>query len=116
HYLETVHVSSDRNLIDFRFSVQYVNRPNLDFRGLAGTIASGVVRPGDEVVALPSGARSRVRSIVTWEGEQPQAFASMAVTLTLTDEIDVSRGDMLVRPDNLPRVDRDLDAMIVWMA
>lgn len=116
HYLDTVHVSSDRNLIDFRFPVQYVNRPHLDFRGLAGTIASGVVRPGDEVVALPSGARSRVRTVVTWEGEQPEAFAPMAVTLTLTDAIDVSRGDMLVRPENLPRVDRNLDAMVVWMA
>ena len=116
HYLDTVHISSDRNLIDFRFPVQYVNRPHLDFRGFAGTIASGVVRPGDEVVALPSGARSRVRSVVTWQGERPEAFAPMAATLTLTDEIDVSRGDMLVRPENLPRVDRNLDAMVVWMA
>ncbi len=116
HYLDTVHVSSDRNLIDFRFPVQYVNRPHLDFRGFAGTIASGVVRPGDEVVALPSGARSRVRTVVTGEGEQQEAFAPMAITLTLTDEIDVSRGDMLVRPENLPRVDRNLDAMVVWMA
>ena len=116
HYLDTVHVSSDRNLIDFRFPVQYVNRPNLDFRGFAGTIASGVVRSGDEVVALPSGARSRVRSIVSWDGEVPEAFAPMAVTLTLEDEIDVSRGDMLVRPNNVPRVDHDLDAMVVWMA
>ncbi len=116
HCLDTIHVSSDRNLIDFRFPVQYVNRPHLDFRGFAGTIASGVVRPGDEVVALPSGARSRVRTVVTWEGEQAEAFAPMAVTLTLSDEIDVSRGDMLVRPENLPRVDRNLDAMVVWMA
>jgi len=115
HYLDTVHVSSDRNLIDFRFPVQYVNRPHQDFRGFAGTLASGMVRPGDEVVALPSGARSRVRTVTTWEGERPEAFAPMAVTLTLTDEIDVSRGDMLVRPENLPRVDRNLDAMVVWM-
>jgi len=115
HYLDTVHVSSDRNLIDFRLPVQYVNRPNLDFRGFAGTIASGVLRPGDEVMALPSGSRSRVRSIVTWEGERGDAFAPMAVTVTLADEIDVSRGDMLVRPENLPRVDRNLDAMVVWM-
>jgi bifunctional enzyme CysN/CysC len=116
HYLDTVHVSSDRNLIDFRFPVQYVSRPHADFRGFAGTIASGVVRPGDDVLALPSGARSRVRTVVTWEGEQREAFASMAVTVTLADEIDVSRGDMLVRPENLPRVDRNLDAMVVWMA
>ena len=75
-----------------------------------------MVRPGDEVVALPSGARSRVRTVVTWEGERTEAFAPMAVTLTLADEIDVSRGDMLVRPENLPRVDRNLDAMVVWMA
>jgi bifunctional enzyme CysN/CysC len=116
HYLDTIHVSSDRNLIDFRFPVQYVNRPHLHFRGVAGTIASGVVRPGDDVVALPSGARSRVRTVITWEGEQAEAFAPMAVTLTLADEIDVSRGDMLVHAENLPRVDRDLDAMVVWMA
>jgi bifunctional enzyme CysN/CysC len=115
HYLDNVHVSSDRNLIDFRFPVQYVNRPDQSFRGFAGTIASGVVRPGDEIVALPSGARSRVKTVVTWEGERPEAFAQMAVTLTLDDEIDVSRGDMLVRPDNLPRIDRHLDAMVVWM-
>ena len=115
HCLDTIHVSSDRNLIDFRFPVQYVNRPHLDFRGFAGTIASGVIRPGDEVMALPSGARSRVRTVVTWEGERTEAFTPMAVTLTLADEIDVSRGDMLVRPANLPRVDRDLDTMIVWM-
>ena len=115
HCLDTVHVSSDRNLIDFRFPVQYVNRPHRDFRGFAGTIASGVVRPGDAVVALPSGARSRVRTIVTWDGERTEAFAPMAVTLTLADEIDVSRGDMLVRPENMPRVDRTLDAMVVWM-
>jgi bifunctional enzyme CysN/CysC len=115
HYLDTVHVSSDRNLIDFRFPVQYVTRPNPDFRGFSGTIGSGVVRPGDEVMVLPSGARTRVRAVVTWEGERSQAFAPQAVTLTLADEVDVSRGDMLVRPDNLPRVDRDLDAMVVWM-
>jgi bifunctional enzyme CysN/CysC len=116
HYLDTVHVSSDRNLIDFRFPVQYVNRPNLDFRGFAGTVASGIVRAGDEVMALPSGARSRVKAIVAGDGEPREAFAPQAVTLTLEDEIDVSRGDMLVRPDNLPRVDRTLDAMVVWMA
>jgi bifunctional enzyme CysN/CysC len=116
HYLDTVHVSSDRNLIDFRFPVQYVNRPNQTFRGFSGTIASGMVRAGDEVMALPSGARSRVKSVVTWEGELKEAFAPQAVTLTLEDEIDVSRGDMLARPDNLPRVGRVLDAMVVWMS
>ena len=105
-YLETVHIASDRNLTDLRFPVQYVIRPNLDFRGFAGTVASGVIRKGDEVMVLPSGKRSRVKSIVTYDGEVPEAFAPMAVTVTLEDEIDVSRGDMLVHPDNLPRVER----------
>jgi bifunctional enzyme CysN/CysC len=96
--------------------VQYVNRPNLDFRGFSGTVASGIVRPGDEVAAAQSGQKSRVRSIVTYEGEVAEAFPPMAVTLTLEDEIDVSRGDALVHPGNLPRVDRSFDAMVVWMA
>jgi len=103
-YLETVNIASDRNLIDLRFPIQYVIRPNLDFRGYAGTVASGVVRRGDEVVALPSGKRSRIRAIHNWEGELNEAFASMAVTLTLEDEIDISRGDVLVHPNNAPRV------------
>jgi bifunctional enzyme CysN/CysC len=115
HYLETVHTASDRNLIDLRFPVQYVNRPNLDFRGFAGTVASGVLRKGDEVLALPSGQRSRVKEIVTYEGDLQEAFPPMSVTVTLTDEIDVSRGDMLVHPANLPRVDQTFEAMVVWM-
>ena len=97
-HLETVHIASDRNLTDLRFPVQYVLRPNLDFRGFAGTVASGIIRKGDEVMVLPSGKRSRVKSIVTYDGELEEAFAPMAVTVTLTDEVDVSRGDMLVRP------------------
>src|SRR5204863_3442395 len=101
---------------DMRFPVQYVIRPNLDFRGFAGTVASGIIRRGDEVVALPSGKRSRVRSIVTYEGDLPEAFAPQAVTITLEDEIDVSRGDMLVRPDNLPHSTQSFDATVVWMA
>ncbi len=96
--LETVHIASDRNLIDFRLPVQYVNRPNLDFRGFCGTVASGVVRQGDEVMVLPSGQRSRVKALVTYEGDVPQAFPPMAVTVVLEDEIDVSRGSMLVHP------------------
>jgi bifunctional enzyme CysN/CysC len=116
HYLETVHIASDRNLVDLRFPVQYVNRPNLDFRGFSGTVASGIVRPGDEVMAVPSGQRSRVRTIVSYDGELPEAFPPMAVTLTLEDEIDVSRGDALVHPGNLPRIDRSFEAMLVWMA
>ncbi len=116
HYLETVHIASDRNLIDMRFPVQYVVRPHLDFRGFAGTIASGVLRNGDEVMAVPSGRRSKITGIVTYDGELQEAFAPMSVTVTLADEIDVSRGDMLVHPGNLPRVDRSIEAMVVWMA
>ncbi|MFO0842928.1 MAG: adenylyl-sulfate kinase [Gemmataceae bacterium] len=115
-HLETVHIASDRNLTDLRFPVQYVLRPNLDFRGFAGTVASGILRKGDEVMALPSGRRSRVKSIVTYDGELDEAFAPQAVTVTLTDEVDVSRGDMLVRPDNVPTVSSQVEAMVVWMA
>jgi bifunctional enzyme CysN/CysC len=114
-HLETVHIASDRNLTDLRFPVQYVIRPNLDFRGFAGTIASGMVRRGEEVMVLPSGKRSRVKTIVTYDGEMEEAFAPQAVTITLEDEIDVSRGDMLVHPDNQPHVSSDLEAMVVWM-
>ena len=114
-HLETVHIASDRNLTDLRFPVQYVIRPNLDFRGFAGTIASGMVRRGEEVMALPSGKRSRIKTIVTYDGEMEEAFAPQAVTITLEDEIDVSRGDMLVHPDNQPHVSSDLEAMVVWM-
>jgi bifunctional enzyme CysN/CysC len=115
-HLETVHIASDRNLTHLRFPVQYVLRPNLDFRGFAGTVASGIVRTGDEVMVLPSGKRSRVKSIVTYDGELAEAFAPQAVTLTLTDEVDVSRGDMLVRPDSPPHVSSQIEAMVVWMA
>ena len=115
-HLETVHIASDRNLTDLRFPVQYVIRPDLDFRGFAGTVASGILRKGDEVVALPSGKRSRVKSIVTYDGELDVAFAPQAVTVTLADEVDVSRGDMLVHPDNLPQVTGQVEAMVVWMA
>jgi bifunctional enzyme CysN/CysC len=115
-HLETVHIASDRNLTDLRFPVQYVIRPNLDFRGFAGTIASGVLHKGDEVMVLPSGKRSRVKSIVTYDGELEEAFAPQAVTVTLADELDVSRGDMLVLPDNPPHVSNEIEAMVVWMA
>ena len=115
HVLEHVHIASDRNLIDLRFPVQYVNRPHLDFRGFSGTVASGVVRKGDEVMVLPSGTRSRVKSIVSYDGDLQEAFPPMSVTVTLTDEVDVSRGDMLVHPGNLPRVDQTFEAMVVWM-
>ncbi|MDO8445081.1 MAG: sulfate adenylyltransferase subunit CysN [Deltaproteobacteria bacterium] len=115
NYLETIHIGSDRNLIDLRLPVQYVIRPDLNFRGFAGTMASGILRPGDEVVALPSGQKSRVKDIVTFDGSLEEAFPPLAVTVTLADEIDVSRGDMFARPDNTPKVGRDLEAMVVWM-
>ncbi|ABI57685.1 sulfate adenylyltransferase subunit CysN [Alkalilimnicola ehrlichii MLHE-1] len=116
HILETLPVAADRNFDEFRLPVQYVNRPNPDFRGFCGTIASGVVHPGDPVVALPSGKRSRVARIVTWEGDLAEAFPPQAVTLTLEDEIDVSRGDILASPDTVPTVSEAFDARIVWMA
>ena len=113
--LETVEVAGDRNFDDLRFPVQYVNRPNLNFRGFAGTLASGIVRKGDEVMALPSGKSSRVKSIVTFEGELEHAGPGQAITLTLEDEIDVSRGDMLVHADSRPQVTDSFEAMLVWM-
>lgn len=115
HLLENVHIASDRNLIDFRFPVQLVSRPNLDFRGFCGTVASGVVRVGDEVLALPSRKKSRVKAIVTADGELEEAFAPQSVTLTLEDEIDVSRGDMIVKSHNVPKSAQKLDMMLVWM-
>jgi len=115
-HLETVHIASDHNLGDLRFPVQLVQRPSHDFRGFAGTIASGELRRGDEVIVLPSGARSRVDKIVTWDGELELARSPMAVTLTLSDEVDCSRGDMLVRPDQLPLQGDEVEAMVVWMA
>ena len=114
--LETVYIGSDRNLEDFRFPVQLVLRPNLNFRGFAGTIASGIIRRGDEIMSLPSRKKSRVQSIVTFDGELEEAFAPQSVTLTLEDEIDSSRGDMLVRPGNVPKVDHKFEASIVWMS
>ena len=116
HHLENVYIGSDRNLHDFRFPVQYVNRPHLDFRGFCGTVASGIVRQGDEIMALPSRKTSRVKSIVTFDGELPEAFASQAVTLTLEDEIDISRGDMIVRPGNVPPISQRFDCNLVWMS
>lgn len=115
-FLETVHIGNDHNLHDFRFPVQYVLRPNLDFRGFCGKVASGIVRKGDEIVALPSGKRSRVKSIVTYEGELDYAFPPQSVTLQLEDEIDISRGEMIVKADApLPYVGRHFEAMLVWM-
>ncbi len=113
--LETIEIASDRNLIDMRFPVQYVNRPNLDFRGYCGSVASGIIRKGDKVTVLPSGKTSTVASIVTYQGEIEEAFPPLAVTVTLTDEIDVSRGDLICRVDNVPAVSDHCDAKIVWM-
>ncbi|WP_425617326.1 sulfate adenylyltransferase subunit CysN [Anatilimnocola sp. NA78] len=114
--LETLYIGSDRNLEDFRLPVQLVLRPNLDFRGFSGTIASGIIRKGDEIMTLPSRKTSRIKSIVTFDGEIEEAFAPQSITVTLEDEIDSSRGDMIVRPGNVPRVDNKFEAMMVWMA
>jgi bifunctional enzyme CysN/CysC len=118
-HLERLHVASDRNFVDVRFPVQYVVRPQsyevLDYRGYAGTVASGVLKPGDRVVALPSGLESTIASIDTADGPVAEAFPPMAVTITLTDEIDISRGDMLCRPNNMPTVAQDIDAQVCWM-
>lgn len=114
-YLETVPIDRDRNMNDFRFPVQYVLRPNLDFRGFSGKVASGIIRKGDTVMALPSKKTSRVKSIVTYEGELDYAFCPQCVTITLEDEIDISRGEMLVKPDNLPFICRNIQTKLVWM-
>ena len=114
--LENVPINASRNLADFRFPVQSVNRPNLNFRGYCGTVASGVVRKGDLITALPSGKSSRIKSIVTYDEEIETAFAPMAITLTLENEIDISRGDMLVHSDNKPGSASTFEADLVWMA
>ncbi len=103
NFLETVYIGSDRNFEDFRFPVQYVNRPNLDFRGFCGTIASGIVRKGDEIMVLPSRQTSRVKEIVVQDGTPDEAFTPQSITLTLETEIDCSRGDMIVRPATCQR-------------
>jgi len=115
HHLESVNISTDRNLIDMRLPVQSVLRPNLDFRGFSGTLASGVLRVGDEVASLPSRQESRVKAIHGPDGEVPEAFSPMAITVTLEDEIDVSRGNMLVPVKNMPHVGNEFEAMLVWM-
>ena len=114
-FLEQVPIAEDQNLADFRYPVQYVLRPDLNYRGFSGRIASGVIRKGDEVMVLPSGKRSRVKAIDTFEGERAEAFAPESVTLRLEHEIDCSRGDMIVRPDNRPRASRSFQANVVWL-
>ncbi|MDH5381012.1 MAG: sulfate adenylyltransferase subunit CysN [Cyclobacteriaceae bacterium] len=118
YLLETIHIGSDHNHIDCRFPVQFVIRPHSDqyhdYRGYAGRIAGGIWKPGDEVMVLPSGFSSKIKSIDTFEGPQQEVFAPMSVTITLNDEIDISRGDMLVRANNQPSVGQDIDLMICW--
>jgi len=121
YHLETVHISSDRNLVDVRFPVQWVLRPQSkddqlhDYRGYAGQVAGGVLRPGDEVLVLPSGLPTTVTRIEQGGVEVEAAFSPMSVTVHLADDVDVSRGDMLCRPNNQPTVGQDLDAMVCWM-
>ncbi len=118
HTLETIYIGSDTNHVDARFPVQWVVRPQTndhhDFRGFAGRIAAGVFKPGDDIVALPSGFTSRIKAIETFDGPLTEAFHPMSVTITLEDEIDISRGDALAKPNNLPSVSQDLDLMICW--
>jgi bifunctional enzyme CysN/CysC/sulfate adenylyltransferase subunit 1 len=119
HHLEHVHVASDRDLIDARFPVQYVVRPKSDefhdYRGYAGQVAGGVLKPGDEVVVLPSGMTSTISKIDLFHQEVPEAFPPMSVTISLADDVDVSRGDMIARVKNAPQPTQDLDAMVCWM-
>jgi bifunctional enzyme CysN/CysC len=120
HHLEDLHIASDRNLIDVRFPVQYVVRPQSsayhDYRGYAGQVAGGVLKVGDEVVVLPSGFASRIEAIETMDGPVGEAFSPMSVTVRLADDVDVSRGDLICRPHNQPRVTQDIEAMICWMS
>ena len=119
-HLEEVYVASDRNLIDVRFPVQYVIRPmsneHHDYRGYAGTVAGGALKPGDEVIVLPSGLTSTIESIDTFDGPVEEAFPPMSVTIRLTDDIDISRGDMICRVHNQPSATQDIDAMVCWFA
>lgn len=116
HMLENLYIGSDRNLQDFRFPVQLVSRPDLNFRGFCGTVASGTIRPGEEIMVLPSKKTSKVKKVVTMDGDVEEAYPPMSVTLTFEDEIDCSRGDIIVRPGNRPKVDSQFDAMVVWMS
>jgi sulfate adenylyltransferase subunit 1 len=123
HHLEHVHIASDRNLIDVRFPVQYVIRPHQatdpdlhDYRGYAGQIAGGILKPGDEVMHLPSGLTTTIKRIDTAAGPVDEAYPPMSVTLLLDDDLDISRGDMICRPHNQPQVTQDVQAMVAWMA
>lgn len=117
--LETVHIASDLDYVNSRFPVQCVIRPQNDeyhdFRGYAGRVAGGVFKPGDEVLALPSGFASKIKAIETMDGPLEEAFAPMSVTITLEDEIDISRGDMIVKPNNQPNITQDVEVMVCWL-
>jgi sulfate adenylyltransferase subunit 1 len=119
YILENIHISSDNNLIDARFPVQYVIRPqdeeNHDYRGYAGRVSGGIFRKGDEVKVLPSGFTSKIKSIDTFEGEIEETFAPQSVTITLEDDIDISRGDMIVKDGNHPEVEQEFDVMMCWL-
>ncbi len=115
HLLETVQVESDKNYVDFRFPVQYVSRPDLNFRGYAGTVISGTISPNEKIAVLPSGKESEIKSIETYDGKLEEAFAGQAVTLTVKDELDISRGDMIVRKNNIPEIDNTFEATLSWM-
>ncbi len=120
YHLETVYVGPDANHVDARFPIQWVVRPHSekwhDYRGYAGRIAGGVFKPGDEVVVLPSGFSTRIKGIHAMEGDLSEAFHPLSVSMTLEDEIDISRGDMIVKPNNQPKVSQDIDAMICWFS
>jgi sulfate adenylyltransferase subunit 1 len=117
--LETVHIGSDHNLIDTRFPVQHVIRPMSneyhDYRGYAGRVAGGVLKPGDEVMHLPSGITTKIAAIKTIDGDLAEAYPPQSVTITLEDDVDISRGDMIVRENNVPKIGQDIDIMVCWM-
>lgn len=119
HTLETIHIGSDHNHIDCRFPVQTVIRPHSkeyhDYRGYAGRIAGGVFKPGDDIMVLPSGFTSKIKSVDTLDGPLEEAYAPMSVTMTLEDDIDISRGDMIVRPNNQPEAKQDIEVMLCWL-
>ncbi len=115
NFLESVHISSDRNFEDFRFPVQHVLRPDIHFRGFSGKISSGIVKKGEEIMVLPSRKTTKITRIIGSEGDTDYAFPPQSVTITLADEIDISRGDLIVHPHNIPRVERQFEAMLVWM-
>ena len=120
HHLETVYVGSEENHVDARFPVQWVIRPqsdtHRDFRGYGGRVAGGVFKPGDEVLVLPSGFATQVSTIETFDGQVEEAFSPLSLTMTLNDDIDVSRGDMIVKPNNPPHIDQDIESMVCWFS